>query len=110
MDDVPRRRQSPEVVVVTDAGRSRSEDIRYRQRMYVIKMAVRTLCLIVAIVLYAVGVPVPYLLVFIIAALILPWMSVVVANSANPDPRTRPASFYTPEPPNALGSRREPPP
>lgn len=89
--------------MVTTAGRSRREDIDDRQRKYLIKMGIRTLCLILAIVLYAVGVPFPFLLVLIIAATVLPWMSVVVANAGpGPDDRQQRAEAYRPDAQPAL--------
>ncbi len=100
-----RNRRETEVHVVTDAGRSRRQEIDNRQRNYIIKMGIRTLCLILAIVLFTLGVPFPYLLVLIVASTVLPWMSVVVANSGPaPDPRRRPASFYTPDSRRGLGA------
>lgn len=95
---MPRRTRQADgdVFVVTDAGRSRAEDLRDRQRKYILKMLFRTTCLIAAIVLYAVGVPLPWLIGLIVISTVLPWMSVVVAN-AEPEqqPRRRPQSFDT---------------
>ena len=110
MSAVTRGERKPEVHLVTDAARGRAQDIDARKRSYLIKMGIRTVCLIVAIVLYAVGVPWPFLLVLIVASTVLPWMSVVVAN-AGPlqDPRRRQPSWYPDEPPNALRPGRTPP-
>ena len=93
-----RGKHEHEVYVVTSAGRSRREEIDERQRKYLIKMGIRTVCLILAIVLYALHVPFIFLLGLIIASTILPWMSVVVANGG-PDVREtrRQHTLFTPD-------------
>jgi cytochrome oxidase Cu insertion factor (SCO1/SenC/PrrC family) len=56
-----------------------SEDIRYRQRRYLISMGIRTACLLVAIFLAGRG-PVWLIAIMIAAAVVLPYVSVVFAN------------------------------
>lgn len=77
-------------------------------RSYLIKMAVRTVCFILAIVIPG---PLILRLVLIAAALLLPWMSVVVANAPGLPPPGRPRRVI-PRPPPALGPGPEatPPP
>jgi len=91
------------VFVVTNAGRSRRQEIDDRQRKYLIKMGIRTLCLVLAIALSVAGAPLGYVLVLIIAATVLPWMSVVVAN-AGPiqDERRQRPEVYQPDAQPAL--------
>jgi hypothetical protein len=81
---------------VTAARRGTTEDVRRRERRYVITMLVRTACLLLAIF-----VPVtPLRIAFVIGAVFLPYFAVVFANggrepaTAAPDlldapPRTR---------------------
>lgn len=101
----PRRekRGGGDVFVVTSAGRSRRQEIDDRQRKYIIKMAIRTVCLIAAIVLYSLDVPFIFVLALIIASTVMPWMSVVVANAGpTPEPQGRRPEAYNPDPVRAL--------
>lgn len=61
--------------VITSARVSLSDDIRRRQSKYLISMAVRTVCFVLAFVTTG-----PVRWVFIAAALVLPYIAVVVAN------------------------------
>lgn len=70
-----------------------SEDIRYRQRRYVIHMTIRTICLILAV---AVPMPLPLRVVVIAGAIFLPYVAVVLANGGR-EPE-RPARFGDPTP------------
>lgn len=69
-------------VRITSARTPRSQDIASRQRRYLFSMAVRTVCFLLAVVTdgwlrWA----------FIIAAFVLPYLAVVMANAgARPDP------------------------
>ncbi|MFC6087072.1 DUF3099 domain-containing protein [Sphaerisporangium aureirubrum] len=62
---------------VTDAQPSLSADIGRREKRYFIQMGIRTLCLILAVVL---NVPWPIRLVFVAAAVFLPYFAVIGAN------------------------------
>ncbi|MEP6462523.1 MAG: DUF3099 domain-containing protein [Frankiaceae bacterium] len=105
-----RGRRDDDVYVVTNAGRSRREEIDDRQKKYLIKMAIRTLCLIGAIILYALHVPFVFILVLIIASTVLPWMSVVVANAGpGPERARRQPEVYSPDPARALRPGRSGP-
>jgi Flp pilus assembly protein TadB len=82
-------------VLVTTAGRSPGEDRRDRERRYLITMGFRVVAFVVALVVTKGWIRV----VAIAAAMILPWVAVVLANSG---PTRRP-----PEQPS-LYSRRRP--
>lgn len=85
-------RRAPDVHTVTDARKPMSEDIRYRQRRYLISMGVRTACLVLAFVLHG-----PLRFVALAAAILLPYFAVVFANGGRePDGGARFAA-YTPE-------------
>ena len=76
-------RKQPEAIRITSATRSQSQDINRRQRRYLISMAVRTLCFVLAIVFRGE----PLMWVFIAASFLLPAIAVVIANgNAAPDP------------------------
>src|SRR5215469_9009912 len=68
-----------QVHLVTQAQRPMSEDIRYRQNRYLIMMAIRTVCLVAAVLMFPnhlgwlAGVPV-------VGAIVLPYIAVVFAN------------------------------
>ena len=97
------KRPVEDVYVVTNAGRSRREEIDDRQKKYLIKMAIRTVCLIAAIVLYTLDVPFVFILALLVASTVLPWMSVVVANAGpGPEVRRRQPEIYTPDSTRAL--------
>lgn len=61
--------------VITSARTSRSDDVHRRQSKYLMSMAVRTVCFVLAFVTTG-----PVRWVFIAAALVLPYIAVVVAN------------------------------
>jgi len=66
-----------DAVRITTAPRSRSEDIRGRERRYIISMSIRTIAFVAAV---AVG-PGWLRWVLIAAALVLPYVAVVLANA-----------------------------
>jgi len=75
------RRQRAEPVRITTAGTSPRADIAARQKRYVLSMSIRSLCFIGAIVAALAGVG--WLWPFLIAAaLVLPYVAVVMANNA----------------------------
>jgi small neutral amino acid transporter SnatA (MarC family) len=89
-----------EPVLVTTAGQSPREEQRDRQRRYLITMAVRVVCFILAIVLFGIGQR--FLAAFAVAgSLILPWVAVIAAN-AGPRRTVERPSLYQRRPPNQL--------
>ncbi|MFC7494068.1 MULTISPECIES: DUF3099 domain-containing protein [unclassified Nocardioides] len=70
-------RHGDEPVRITTAATSREADIAGRQRRYVVSMAIRTACFIGAV---AVG-PGVLRWVLVAAALLLPYVAVVMANA-----------------------------
>ena len=71
-----KRRESGEVHNITEAQSALSADIPARQRKYFYSMMLRTLCF-----LLAVFTPSPYRWFFLVGAVILPYISVIVANA-----------------------------
>jgi hypothetical protein len=71
--------RSERPVRITTAAASRDDDIRMRQRRYVISMGIRTACFVAAVI---VGHGVVMWLL-IVAALLLPYVAVVMANAAS---------------------------
>jgi hypothetical protein len=99
-------RAPEEPFLVTSAGKSPREEQRERQRRYLVTMALRVACFILAIVLVALGVPWEFSALAIAASLILPWVAVVAANAGPTRTVDRPA-LYQREPPKEIGGRRD---
>lgn len=91
---IPRRRAA-DVYTVTEAHRPLSEDIRYRQRRYLLSMGIRTVCVLVAVLL-AGHVPLWALLIPIVGGVVLPYVSVVFANGGR-EPENAPHLAPGPE-------------
>ncbi|MBF8194319.1 DUF3099 domain-containing protein [Nonomuraea sp. K274] len=87
-----RRKSRTDVHQVTDAKPSLTADIHKREISYLIKMGIRTICLILAVVL---PLPWPYRLVFIAAAVFLPYIAVIGANERGKE--APPPTFQSPE-------------
>ncbi|HET8970598.1 MAG TPA: DUF3099 domain-containing protein, partial [Candidatus Nanopelagicales bacterium] len=67
----------PEVFRITNADEGLSADQRSRAHRYLVSMAIRTLCFIGAVLA-----PPPWRWVLFAAALILPYIAVVMANAS----------------------------
>jgi hypothetical protein len=79
-------RRKKTVYTVTDASRPLSEDVDERQRRYLISMGIRTVCLVLAVVLW--GKVHPVLLgLLLVGAILLPYTSVVFANGGPKPPK-----------------------
>src|ERR1700754_2140680 len=75
------RSHEPEAVRITSAAASRSADISARQKRYVLSMGIRTLCFVGAIIASMAGIHWLWP-ILIVAALLLPYVAVVMANAA----------------------------
>ena len=77
------RRKREETLRITTASRPRSEDIRGREKRYILSMGIRTLCFILAVVFMGHWV----MWLFLVGAVFLPYVAVVMANAgAGTDP------------------------
>ncbi|WP_431681104.1 DUF3099 domain-containing protein [Kitasatospora sp. KL5] len=91
-----------QVFRITGARSSLTEDVRGRQRRYVISMLVRTLCVLLAVVLW----DVQRVLAFIAlaGAVLLPYFAVIIANAGRERAPGLPSTFAVPpETPLMLG-------
>jgi hypothetical protein len=79
------------VYEITAARRGLTEDIRYRQRRYVISMSIRTVCFVLAIVTTG-----TLRWTFFVLALVLPYLSVVFANSGREPAHPAPPTLFIP--------------
>jgi hypothetical protein len=92
------RRPPPEPVYsVTAARTGSSDDLSQRQRRYLISMSIRTVCFVLAVVVHG-----PVRWVFVSAALILPYIAVVMANAVGSGSGAAPTAFVPHQ--SALGS------
>ena len=73
------RHQSGDAVRITTANRSSADDIAARQRRYLLAMGFRTVCFVAAIFVTLTWARV----VLITAALVLPYVAVVMANAGS---------------------------
>ena len=93
-----------EVHLVTQARRSLSEDIRYRQHRYLLMMAIRTACFAVAVILYVAHLR-WLILIPAVGAILIPYIAVVFANGGREPDNTRGFMEHRVN----LPARREPP-
>ncbi|MEU8894028.1 DUF3099 domain-containing protein [Streptomyces sp. NPDC048442] len=86
-----RKLRGAEVVRITGARQSLADDVRGRQRRYVISMSIRTLAVILGAVLWNVERPVA--IVALALGVLLPYVSVVIANGGREGTKTLPTTF-----------------
>jgi Flp pilus assembly protein TadB len=93
-----RKQASKRPVLITAASQSRYEEARQRRVRYVVTMAIRALCFVVAVL-----VPVPFVrIVAVIGACVLPYVAVVGANTVRRASPGRAPAYYIPGPRNEL--------
>lgn len=88
-----RKRGGDEVFRITGARQGLADDVRGRQRRYVISMSVRTLSVVAAAVLWNVERHVA--VVALALGVLLPYISVVIANAGRETPPSLPSTFVT---------------
>jgi hypothetical protein len=99
------RRQ--DVALVTEAQRPMSEDIAHRERRYLLMMAIRTLCFLVAILLFVehagwlTAIPAA-------GAIVIPYFAVVFANGGREPTSTRGFRPYEPNLPDRFSNSPNP--
>ncbi len=95
------------VHLVTQARRSLSDDITYRQRRYLLMMGIRAVCFVIAVVLFVnhfgwlAAVPA-------IGAIFIPYFAVVFANGGREPDNTRGFMEYRPNVPATRDFDRPP--
>src|SRR5580693_9032096 len=97
--------RQPSVHLVTQARRSLSDDIAYRQRRYLLMMGIRAVCFVIAVVLFInhcgwlVAIPA-------VGAIFIPYFAVVLANGGREPDNTRGFMEYRPNVPATSDSSR----
>jgi hypothetical protein len=81
--------------LVTEAQRSLSEDIAFRQRRYLIMMGIRAVCFVAALLLF-VNVPGFFWAIPVVGALVIPYFAVVIANGGREPSSSRGFRPYEP--------------
>ena len=71
-------RSTPEVAMVTSAHLSHSDDIKLRERRYILTQSLRMICVVIAALA---PVSLAWKGVFMVGAIALPWFGVVMANA-----------------------------
>lgn len=86
-----RKQSSAQTFRITGARQGLTEDVRGRQRRYVISMSVRTVAVILTAVLWNVERPVA--IITLIAGAVLPYVAVVIANAGRENVTSLPSTF-----------------
>lgn len=97
---VMRKQRGAEVFQITGARQSLAEDVRGRQRRYVISMLIRTLAVLLTVFLW--NVQRPLAVVTLVVGALLPYVAVVIANAGRENPSSMPSAFV---PAHTLASR-----
>ncbi|MFG2149208.1 DUF3099 domain-containing protein [Streptomyces sp. NPDC048696] len=90
-----RKRSGAEVFRITGARQGLAEDVRGRQRRYVISMSIRTVSVVLTAVLWNIERPVA--IVTLVLGALLPYVAVVIANAGRENAPSLP-STYIPAP------------
>jgi hypothetical protein len=88
-----RKRSSTEVFRITGARQGLADDVRGRQRRYVISMSVRTVAVIGTVALWNVQRPIA--MVMLALGVLLPYVAVVFANAGRENSPALPSTFVT---------------
>jgi hypothetical protein len=91
---VMQKHRGPEVIRITGARTGLTEDVRGRQRRYVISMLIRTVSVILGVTLWNVERPLAW--VALVVGLLLPYVAVVIANAGRENAPGLPSSFLPP--------------
>ncbi|MEW1724393.1 DUF3099 domain-containing protein [Streptomyces sp. NPDC093109] len=102
-----RKKSGSEVFQITGARRGLAEDVRGRQRRYVISMSLRTVAVIATAALWNVQRPIA--IVALALGILLPYVAVVFANGGRENVTSLPSTFVTVEPPPMIAPPPTPP-
>lgn len=86
-----RKQSSGQAFRITGARQGLSDDVRGRQRRYVISMVVRTVAVVLTVVLWNVERPVA--IATLVLGLALPYIAVVIANAGRENVTSLPKTF-----------------
>jgi membrane protein required for beta-lactamase induction len=86
-----RKQRDAEVFLITGARQGLADDVRGRQRRYVISMLIRTVSVLLTVLLW--NVQRPLAVVTLVVGALLPYVAVVVANAGRETPPSLPSAF-----------------
>jgi hypothetical protein len=86
-----RKQRGAEVFQITGARRSLDDDVRGRQRRYVISMLIRTAAVLLTVVLW--NVQRPLAIITLVVGALLPYVAVVIANAGRENASSMPSAF-----------------
>jgi hypothetical protein len=89
-----RKQDGPEVFQISGARTGLTEDVRGRQRRYIISMSIRTLSVILTVVLWNVERPLAWAM--LVLGFALPYVAVVYANAGRENAPQAPSSYIPP--------------
>ncbi|MGK5533035.1 DUF3099 domain-containing protein [Streptomyces sp. URMC 129] len=78
---------------ITEARQSLDEDVRGRQRRYVVSMLIRTVAVLLTVLLWNVSTPLAA--VTLVLGAVLPYVAVVIANAGRENAPSLPSAFLT---------------
>ncbi|WP_328462594.1 DUF3099 domain-containing protein [Streptomyces sp. NBC_00448] len=84
----------PEIFQITGARTGLTDDVRGRQRRYIISMSIRTVSVILTVVLWNIERPLAW--ATLIVGVLLPYVAVVFANGGRENTPNLPTSSYVP--------------
>ncbi|WP_394813688.1 DUF3099 domain-containing protein [Streptomyces hazeniae] len=88
-----RKQKGPQVFRITGARQGLEDDVRGRQRRYVISMLIRTLAVLLTVILW--NVQRPLAVVTLVLGATLPYVAVVIANAGRERVRDMPPTLVT---------------
>lgn len=94
-----RKQKSPEVFRITGARQGLEDDVRGRQRRYVISMLIRTLSVVLTVLLW--NVQRPLAVVTLVLGALLPYVAVVIANAGRENAPKLPSAYVPVDTPPA---------
>ncbi|GAA2409064.1 hypothetical protein GCM10010420_41860 [Streptomyces glaucosporus] len=101
MVELRRKQHGPEVFRITGARQGLAEDVRGRERRYVISMLVRTVSVLLTVLLW--NVQRPLAVATLVLGAVLPYVAVVIANAGRENAPSLPDSYLPAPPRPALG-------
>jgi Protein of unknown function (DUF3099) len=88
MNLMRKRSGDAEVFRITGTAAGLSDDVRGRQRRYVISMTIRTICVVLAFTLWNVSQPLAW--AALVGGALLPYIAVVIANAGRENAKRLP--------------------
>ncbi|MEU4843372.1 DUF3099 domain-containing protein [Streptomyces gilvosporeus] len=102
-----RKHNEAQTFRITGARQGLSEDVKGRQRRYVISMAVRSLAVVLTVVLW--NIERPFAIATLVLGMGLPYVAVVIANAGRENAPSLPKTFVAAPPRPMLGPGKQGP-